>query len=185
MNLFDRFILTIYSFALIVLSCVMIVATSGLISPEVFRPYVEQMLAGTNLSYLIVAVIFLIVSLRFFFSSLRFRKQKADRGIRQRSDLGEINISISTIQAIAERAARRVKGVCGLRTTVKVLESGTMITLRISVDGDTPIPELTGKLQNEVKEQVERISGLLISEVAVVVTEVAQQENYAVRRRVE
>jgi uncharacterized alkaline shock family protein YloU len=184
-NLFDRFILTLYSFALIVLSCVMIVATSGYVSPEVFRPYVEQMLAGTHLTYLIVAVIFLIVSLRFFFSSFRFRKPKNERGIRQKSDLGEISISIPTIQAIAERAARRVKGVRDLRTAVKVLESGTMITLRVSVDGETPIPEMTSKLQTDVKEQVERISGLLISEVAVVVTEVAQQENYAVRKRVE
>lgn len=185
MNLFDRFILTIYSFALIVLSCIMIVATSGWFAPEVFRPYIDQMLAGTNLAYLIVAILFLIVSLRFFFSSFRSRKPKADRGIRQRTDLGEINITIPTIQAIAERAARQVKGIRDLKTAVKVLDSGTMISLRVSVDGETPFPELTNQLQSEVKEQVERITGLLITEVAVVVTEVVQQENYAVRKRVE
>lgn len=185
MNLFDRFILTIYSFALIVLSCIMIVATSGWIAPDVFRPFVDQMLAGTNLTYLIVAIIFLIVSLRFFFSSFRSRKPKTERGIRQRSDLGEISIAIQTIQAIAERAARRVKGVRDLKSAVKVQESGTMITLRVSVDGETPFPELINKLQTDVKQQVEEITGLLISEVAVVVTEVAQQENYAARKRVE
>jgi uncharacterized alkaline shock family protein YloU len=185
MNLFDRFILTIYSFALIVLSCIMIVATSGWFSPDVFRPYVDQMLAGTNLAYLIVAILFLIVSLRFFFSSFRSSKPKESRGIRQRSDLGEINITIQTIQAIAERAARQVKGIRDLKTAVKVLDSGTMITLRVSVDGETPFPELTSKLQTDVKEHVERITGLLITEVVVIVTEVAQQENYAVRKRVE
>lgn len=184
-NLFDRFILTIYSFALIVLSCIVIIATSGLISPDVFRPYVDEMLSGTNIAYLIVAIIFLIVSLRFFFSSFRSSKPKADRGIRQRNDLGEVNITIQTIQTIAERAARRVKGVKDLRTVVRVLESGNLITLRVSVDGETPLPELTQKLQADVKEQVERIAGVMISEVAVVVTEVAGQENYTVRRRVE
>ncbi|KQL49175.1 hypothetical protein AN963_05230 [Brevibacillus choshinensis] len=185
MNLFDRFILTIYSFALIILSCIAIAATSGLISSDVFRPYMEQMLSGTNLAYLIVAIIFLVVSLRFFFSSFRRSKPKVDRGIRQRSDLGEVNITIQTIQTIAERAARRVKGVRDMKTNVKALESGNIISLRVSVDGETPLPELTQKLQQDVKDQVEGIAGVVISEVQVVVTEVAQQENYAARKRVE
>lgn len=184
-NLFDRFILTIYSFALIILSCIAIAATSGLISPDVFRPYVEQMLSGTNLAYLIVAIIFLVVSLRFFFSSFRSNKPKADRGIRQRSDLGEVNITLQTITTIAERAARRIKGVRDMKTSVKALESGNIITLRVSVDGETPLPDLTQKLQQDVKDQVEGIAGVVISEVTVIVTEVAQQDNYAARKRVE
>lgn len=185
MNLFDRFILAIYSLALIVLSCVMIAVTSGWFSPELFRPYIDQILAGTNIAYLIVAILFLIVSLRFFLSSFQFKRNKEDRGIRQRSDLGEINITVQTIQTIVERVARRVKGVRDLRSSVKVIESGTVISLKVSVDGETPFPELTHKLQTDVKEQVESITGILISEVKVVVTEVAQQEIYAARKRVE
>jgi uncharacterized alkaline shock family protein YloU len=184
-NLFDRFILTLYSFSLIVLSCLAIATTSGLVPSDYLRPYVEQMLSGTNLAYLIVAVIFLIVSLRFFFSSFRPQRSKREKGIRQRSDLGEVNITLQTIQTIAERAARRVKGVRDLKTTVKALESGNIIKLRVSVDGETPLPDLIQKLQYDVKEQVESIAGVLISEVAVVVAEVAQSEQYAVRRRVE
>jgi uncharacterized alkaline shock family protein YloU len=184
-NLFDRFILTLYSFALIVLSCVAIGATSGLIPADYLRPYAEQMLTGSHPAYLAVAVIFLIVSLRFFFSSFRYRKPKKERGIRQRSDLGEVNITLQTIQTIAERAARRVRGVRDLKTVVRAHESGNMITLRVSVDGETPLPDLTQQLQAVVKEQVESIAGVMISEVAVVVTEVAQSENYAARRRVE
>lgn len=184
-NLFDRFILTLYSFALIVLSCVAIGATSGLIPADYLRPYAEQMLTGSHPAYLIVAIIFLIVSLRFFFSSFRSRQPKRERGIRQRSDLGEVNITLQTIQTIAERAARRVKGVRDLKTVVRAHESGNMITLRVSVDGETPLPELTQQLQAVVKEQVEGIAGVMISEVAVVVTEVTQSEIYAARRRVE
>jgi uncharacterized alkaline shock family protein YloU len=161
-NLFDRFILTLYSFSLIVLSCLAIAATSGLVPSGYFRPYVEQMLSGTNLAYLSVSVIFLIVSLRFFFSSFRSQKPRAEKGIRQRSDLGDVNITLQTIQTIAERAARRVKGVRDLKTTVKALESGNVITLRVSVDGETPLPDLVQKLQYDVKEQVESISGVRI-----------------------
>jgi uncharacterized alkaline shock family protein YloU len=72
-----------------------------------------------------------------------------------------------------------------MKTNVKALESGNIITLRVSVDGETPLPELTQKLQQDVKDQVEGIAGVVISEVQVVVTEVAQQENYAARKRVD
>lgn len=186
MNLFDRFILTLYSFALIVLSLAVIGASSGLIPSAYIRPYLEQLLGPFNLAYLITAVIFLIVSLRFFFSSFRTsKKAKTEKGIRQRSDLGEVNITLQTIQTIAERAARRVKGVRDLKTVVRALESGNTITVRVSVDGETPLPEMTQNLQANIKEQVESIAGVVISEVVVVVTEVASEENYTARKRVE
>lgn len=188
MNLFDRFILTLYSFALIVLSA----AGIGLALKVLPFAYAQTLLQdiyagfGPNIPYLIVGIIFLIISLRFFFSAFSFRKQKAEKGIRQRSEYGEINITLQTIQAIAERAARKIKGVRELKTAVKALESGNIIALRISVDGETPIPEMTQKLQFEVKAQVEAIAGVEIAEVTVVVTEVAQQENSSIRtRRVE
>lgn len=185
MSLFDRFILTIYSFALIVLSCIAIGMTSGLIDPYYIRPYVDQILTGMQPAYLIASILFLLVSLRFFFSSFRRQKPKNEKGIRRRSDLGEVNITLQTIQTIAERAARRIKGVRDLKTSVNAMESGNTITLRVSVDGETPIPELTQKMQADVKEQVETIAGVAIAEVSVIVKEVAQPDQYTVRRRVE
>jgi len=188
MNLFDRFILTLYSFALIVLSAAGIGLALQVIPSSYVQALVQQIYTGygPNIPYLVVAVIFLIISLRFFFSAFSFRKPKAEKGIRQRSDYGEINITLQTIQTIAERTARKVKGVRELKTTVKALESGNIISLRVSVDGETPIPEMTQKMQSEVKAQVELIAGVEITEVAVVVTEVANSEHASIRtRRVE
>jgi uncharacterized alkaline shock family protein YloU len=61
-----------------------------------------------------------------------------------------------------------------------------MIVLRISVDGEEPLPEMTEKLQESVKMQVEHIAGIEIAEVAVVISEVAGADNPSARpRRVE
>ncbi|MCK9911056.1 alkaline shock response membrane anchor protein AmaP, partial [Microbacteriaceae bacterium K1510] len=95
----------------------------------------------------------------------------------------EVNITLNTIQTIAERAARKVKGVRDLRTAVRALESGNIISLRVAVDGETPIPDMTQRLQYDVKEQVEAIAGVTITEVSVVVTEVASHENLSARSR--
>jgi uncharacterized alkaline shock family protein YloU len=188
MNLFDRFILTLYSFALIVLSAAGIGLAAKLIPFEYAQMIVREIYSGygPNIPYLVVGLIFLIISLRFFFSAFSYKKTRSEKGIRQRSELGEIQITLNTIQTIAERAARKVKGVRELKTAVKALESGNLIQLRVSVDGETPLPEMTQKLQHEVKSQVEAIAGVDIAEVTVVVTEVAQHENTSLRtRRVE
>jgi uncharacterized alkaline shock family protein YloU len=188
MNLFDRFILTLYSFALIVLSAAGIGLAAKLVPLEYAQMILQDLYAGygPNIPYLMVGIIFLIISLRFFFSGFSFRKKKTEKGIRQRSEYGDINITLNTIQSIAERAARKVKGVRELKTIVKALESGNVITLRVAVDGETPLPDMTQRLQHDVKSQVEAIAGVDIAEVTVIVTEVAQQENSSFRsRRVE
>lgn len=186
MNLFDRFILTIYSFALIVLSAGGIVLATQLLPQEYIEAIIADIYAGQHIPYLIVSAIFLIISLRFFFSAFTARRPKVEKGIRQRNDLGDVNITLTTIQAIAEKAARKVKGVRDLKTTIKVLESGNVILFRIAVDGETPLPELTQKLQQDVKTLVETIAGVSIAEIAVVVTDVVSVEHASVRsRRVE
>lgn len=186
MNLFDRFILTIYSLALIVIS----LFTIGLFVGLIPLGFVQEPLVNlygnpmSALPYLIVAVIFLVISVRFFIGSFVFgRPAKQERGIRQRGEFGDVNISIATIQTIAERAARRVKGVRDLKTIVKSLESGNLIELRVSVDGETPIPEITQKLQADVKATIEAIAGVEITEVRVTVAEVLTQENLPLRTR--
>lgn len=94
-------------------------------------------------------------------------------------------LNLTLADYITFKEERQFKAPFDNDAAVKALESGNIITLRVSVDGETPLPELTQKLQADVKEQVEGIAGVVISEVSVVVTEVAQQENYAARKRVE
>lgn len=188
MNLFDRFILTIYSFALIVVSSLGIGVGLRLIPQTQMQAIIAGMYAGTisNIPYLVVLVIFLLISVRFFLTAFTRKKERKEKGIRQRSDYGEIHITLQTIQSIAERAARKVKGVRELKTTVKALDSGNLIHLRLTFDGETPLPELTERLQQEVKAQVEAITGVEITEVSVVITEVAPPDHPPLRtRRVE
>ncbi len=186
MNLFDRFILTIYSFALLVLSFAAIGVMLQLVPMNIFSELTYRMTTpGLNIPYLIVAAIFIIISFRFFLTAFTVGKKREEKAIKQQSAIGEISISFATIRAIAERTARRIKGVRELKTTVKTKDQRNVILLQVTVDGETPIPEMTAKLQSEVKAQVEAIAGIEIAEVAVVVTEVASPTNTSIRRRVE
>lgn len=186
MNLFDRFILTIYSIALTAGSIIAIGVITRLIQPYYVEAVLNELYRTDmiNIPYLIVAVIFLVISVRFIFSAFPQRKVREEKGIYQRNENGMVNISFATIKAIADRAGRKVRGVRDLTTTIRSMENGNAIILKITVDGETPIPEMTQTLQTEVKQQVESIAGVDIAEVTVVVTEVVSKENnVAVRNR--
>ncbi|MBO8163135.1 MAG: alkaline shock response membrane anchor protein AmaP [Brevibacillus sp.] len=187
MNLFDRFILSVYSLVLIILSLLAIGVFSNLIDRSWVELFFSRIYGTTtiNLPYLIVSVIFLAISVRFFVSGFR-RQGREHKAIYQRNDFGHVSISLDTIRAIAERAARKVRGVRELKTHVSTQELGNVISLRVTFDGETPLPELTQNLQAEVKARVEAITGLDIAEVSVSVVEVAPTDHVTVRsRRVE
>lgn len=188
MNLFDRFILTIYSLALIVISAIAIGVFAKLIDYRFVEAAVTSIYAsnGWNIPYLIVALIFLFISIRFFLSAFIRRKSPEEKAIYQRNDLGHVSITLETIRAIAERAARKVRGVRGLKTDVRSNEQGNLIRLKVAVDGETPLPEMTQRLQYDVKNLVESVAGIDVAEVSVIVTEVAAHDNLGPKaRRVE
>ncbi|MGD8191543.1 alkaline shock response membrane anchor protein AmaP [Brevibacillus ginsengisoli] len=186
MNLFDRFILTIYSFALLVLSFAAIGVMLQLVPMDFFNALTDRMTTpGTNIPYLIVAGIFVLISIRFFLTAFTGSKKREEKAILQRGDFGEVRISLTTVKSIAERVARKVKGVRDLKTVVKIKNLQNVIALHVIVDGETPIPELTAKLQADVKESVETITGIDVAEVTVVISEVAGATNSPARRRVE
>ncbi|MGC5324418.1 alkaline shock response membrane anchor protein AmaP [Brevibacillus sp. SYSU BS000544] len=188
MNLFDRFILTLYSFALLVISFLVLAVMLQLVPLDImYQLHYNITTPGYNLPYIIAVVIFILISFRFFLTAFTSgKKKKDDKAIYSRSDIGEISISLSTIRSITERVAHKIKGVRELKTIVSAKDMRNTITLLVTVDGETPIPDMTAKLQADVKTQVEAITGIEIAEVAVKVTEVAPINNApSVRRRVE
>lgn len=185
MNVFDRLILTIYSLVLILLSILAI----GVFANVIDRSWVEQFFSAIygsstiNLPYLIVALLFLVISIRFFFSGLRVRRNREDKAVYLRNDYGHVSISYDTIRAVAERAARKVRGVRDLKTHVSSRDLGNVISIKVTFDGETPLPELTQNLQSEVKARVEAITGLEIAEVTVKIVEVAPPDHVAIRHK--
>lgn len=126
-----------------------------------------------SIIYTLVGVIFFLVSLRFLFSGLS-GKQKEPRSqtIRSNNEFGETEITLDTLESLATRAAKKVRGIRDLKTRVRPFEGGAVIKIRTYVDGDVPIPPLVEQVQHNVKEQVELISGVHIHEVTVLVSDV-------------
>lgn len=178
MNLFDRLILSLYSLALTVISLIVIAAAMNLIPYEVVQANILSVYEAETMryAYLGAAIVFFLISLKFLLQGFRRGKDRRQlEAISQRTDWGHVSITVNTIESIALKASRRVRGVRDVKSVIRTDETGTSILMKCSVDGETPVPGIVEEVQKGVKEQVEAIIGMDVKQVDVKITEVAQQ----------
>ena len=73
-------------------------------------------------------------------------------------------------------ASRKVNGIREVSTRIDASEQGLLIHLKIKAMTDIPIPDLAGELQNKVRDYVQEISGSNVSEIKVLVENIAQDK---------
>src|SRR5690606_23847524 len=127
-----------------------------------------------------VGALLLLLSLHFLYIALR-RSSASAPSIDQRTEIGDVRISIETVENLALKAASRHRGVKDLRARVRIAESGIDIMIRAVVDGESAIPALSEEIQRTVKEHVEDITGIPVSNVAVYVANIIQSQSFKSR----
>lgn len=169
----DRLLLILYSFAVLIVSIVLLIAAFGLISFEQAGNFAHDVYYDLDsaLVFITSAVIIALLSIRFLVISLR-RGRASVPSIDQRNEFGDIRISLETVENLSLKAANRSRGVRDLRARVKVSQAGLEIVIRAIVDGDTPIPQLTEEMQANVKKHIEEITGIPVATVTVFVANV-------------
>jgi uncharacterized alkaline shock family protein YloU len=174
-RLIDKLLLFIYSLVVFIMSCVVLSAAWSWIPITSFKDavdkvYVDKVSAYTTITF---AIIILLISIRFLYISLRRGRAQAP-SIDQRTEFGDIRISIETVENLTLKAAGRTRGVKDLRARVKVNQSGLEIVIRTVVDGESSIPELTEDMQSGVKSYIEDITGIPVASVTVFVANIVQ-----------
>lgn len=177
-KILDRLLLFIYSLSIGVICVFAILLMSGLVpSPG------ELLDAATlQITIIVVAVVLFLLSIRFFYIAIH-RDRSQVPSIDQRTEYGDIQISVETIENLCLKAASRVKGVKDLKARIHVSEAGLEIMIRAVVDGDASIPNMTSDVQKQVHDYLQETTGIPVANVAVYIANVAQSS--AIKSRVE
>ncbi|WP_018132463.1 alkaline shock response membrane anchor protein AmaP [Effusibacillus pohliae] len=178
MGALDRVLLFLFSAAVAVLAV--------LIGAQMLQlQWAAQLFAEYRLEILVGAAVLLLVSLRFLF--FRAGGSKEPQSIVHKTEHGDVRISLQTLESLADRAARLVRGVSELKTKVRPAEAGVRIGLRVSVDPDLDIPQITTSVQQKVKDYVESTAGVSVQNVVVYVNDITRPHvgKIAARPRVE
>jgi len=118
-----------------------------------------------------LAVIFGLLAIRFLFYRTGGREVQY---VSIPSDGGQIRISFDTLKALTNRIAAGVKGVQELETKVRHGQNGVLLAVRVSALPDIDLTEMSMKVQESVKEYVERTAGVVVERVIISVTELAR-----------
>lgn len=184
-KILDRLLLFIYTIAVSIAAVVVISVAARWINPDISRQFLGEMygeLPWLQTTAIVIAVIVLLIGIRLFILSVRTSQGHAP-SIDQRNEMGDIRISIETVENLALKAATRVRGIKDLKARIRISQSGLEIVIRTIVDGDTSIPGLSEEVQKSVKEHVEEVTGIPVAFVSVFVANVVQTQSF--RSRVE
>ena len=172
MNIFFRILLAIYAFCLAVVSALAMYIT---IRPKEFAGisnYLEENVftegaTGYRIAVFVIALIFFAMSLIFLLSGVKSNKDK--KAVSKHTNIGEIRISLNSIENIAINASKKAGGVRESRTLVKKAEDGVEVEVRIIAMPDLSIPAISEDVQTRVKKAVEDASGITVKQVKVIV----------------
>lgn len=176
----DKLLLFIYSLLVLALMIVGLAASTGAV------PIIDEWISALEHSVTAmvalwtIGILMILFSFRLLYITLRVGSD-APPSIDQRTDYGDIRISIETVENLTLKAAGRIKGVKDLKARVSVDDAGLQIQIRAVVDGDTSIPMLTEEVQIEVKRHLEEMTGIPVSFVSVYVANIVQTQTFKSR----
>ncbi|MDS1030089.1 alkaline shock response membrane anchor protein AmaP [Bacillota bacterium LX-D] len=166
----ERLFLAIYSLLIIVISSLLLIVSIN----QNLLSYAAGFLSIPNNRYLLdaFAILFIIVGLKTFFNL--FTKKLPDSAKVQNTDLGAVNITIIALEHLVSKAAKQVRGIKDVKAKIRSLPEGIFIKLRVIINPESSIPMVTQELQETVQGYIERIAGIKVLEIKVLVDYISQ-----------
>lgn len=170
LNLFFRILLTIYAFCLTILS---LITAMIFFKIPIFIKILDYLRSDIlqdskySITMSIVSLVFFGISIVFLLSGVKTSKDK--KAVSKYTNIGEIKISLNSIESIALAASRRLNGVRETKASVINIADTVSITIKAVVLPDINIPALSEDIQVKVKSSVEECSGVKVNDVRVIV----------------
>ena len=179
MGIFDRVMLTILTLIVAAFSAVVILLAAGWLVPlEAFWTSLLKVSGRWVIGTL--AGLTFIVAVRFIYFG--FHRAGSDETLVHESEFGEVRISLSAVENLVRKVARQVKGVRDVRGWVTPGGGRLNVRLRTVISPDVSVPDVSGDIQNSVRDCLKNVVGVEAGEVRVFVENIS---NEARRGRVE
>lgn len=167
MSVLWRIVLFFYNLLLLVLAGSVVVSAFGVGQPltyvnAAFSTSESRMAAGAvGIALAVLAIILLVSGLKF--------KRSPQSIIIDSSLAGQISITVPAIKTIIMKAVKKVDGIKEIRPVVTSRPDGLEIYLHLMVNPDCSMEEMGQAIQSVVKEYVEKIGGVQVAAVKLLV----------------
>ncbi len=170
----DKLLLFIFSTVVLIVSTWMLFSSSAWIPIRVNQEFLMNMYVFKVPGYstIVISIIMMLISFRFLRAIIRSRHAQAP-SIKQPYEWGHIEVTIKTIEHIACRAVDHITGLTDVKARVVRKADGLSVTIRVQIEGETPIPVLSQEVQSHVKTQVQQVVGIPVTHVYVYIADLS------------
>ncbi len=179
MGIFDRIILSIYTFFLAFISLGVILLALRLIPLEIVWTWISYMYGQWEAS--LVGAVFFLVSVRLLLAGVRSKRVKSM--LIQHTEMGDVQVSLRAIENLVEKTARHIRGVRGVDVKVSQSDRGLKVGIKAVVSLDGNIPSITAEMQDAVHKYIKNTVGVDLADVKIVVANISNE--FKARQRVE
>ena len=169
---FDRFLLALLLIVVIACTFVLFGISVGLIQQEVAESFLSlfYLNIGNRLILAACGLFLLIISLRLAFCGRGGTKEvRPAASLMRQSEIGGTYIAISAIESMIQKHCRQQAKVRDCSSTLRAVDNGVAISLKLSVLPDTDVVSLTDEMQRSLKEYIESLTGINVTEVSILV----------------
>ncbi len=174
MNGFIRFLMFIYSVLIAVLSVVLLYA---LIDDGIFADLLSPLSAVvtgpiSRYVYFAVLMLFIVTSIFSITNSITYSRLNKTR--LRKTEIGSVDIGADAIESIALNSAKSAQvGIKNARCHVSPGKNGAIkVNLSCVLYSNVEIPSSMSKVQEKVKKDIERYTGIIVETVFVRVSRV-------------
>ena len=164
-----RLVLFIYNLLLLGLAGVAVIAAAG--RPEPLE-YIKLGLSTPQNRVVVgtLAILLIVIALLLLFAGLKSPAIRKNDSVIINSELnGQVSITVPAIKLIIMKAVKKVEGVKDIKPSVSSSEEGLVVYLHMMINPEHNVPEMSKNLQQVVKQYLEEIGGLQVSQVKVLV----------------
>ncbi|MFH1395141.1 MAG: alkaline shock response membrane anchor protein AmaP [Candidatus Omnitrophota bacterium] len=160
MNFFKRFGVLIYALLLVGVGSVFFLMSLNLILPEQWVDIIGVI--NSTMSFqvaaVVIGVLFIIIGLMAPYKLEKTIQKK--RIVAFQNPDGEVTVSISAIEDYIRKIAKNISGIKDIRSRVFINRKGINIVTDVSITAGANIPQITERIQMEVKNKVQVMLGV-------------------------
>lgn len=177
MRPFDRGILFIYTITLTLLFMALFAFVAGWQRPilglwqDISIPAHEEIIWS-------LLIIYVVMGFRLLWLGVRGKRKK--QAIVHEGNLGQVSVSLSAIELLAEKVVLSIHGIKEVKANVVTVPQGIALNLKVITMPDINIPVVSEDMQQQVIESIYKVVGITVHEVRVAV-----ESFFAAKPRVE
>ena len=160
MKIFNSIVLTFYTLVFLIVGGLLIAYSLTFINPEDINAVIKYLPTEANYRLIIglVGISIIVISLSILQIVLgSFQQEKT---IAYENPDGQVTVSLAAVEDLIKRMAKDFDEIKDLRPYAKVNKEGVQISCKVVLAQDRPIPDVTQKIQNTIKNKIQTILGI-------------------------